>query len=175
MAVLGNPTAPMSLSDVRTSVAHSGEAAADLSQLVLDTLSRPTFAAELVAMENEISTDGVTQQTLQAELASRNTAGTYSTVFDPAGSNLSAAQAGIPTLFVFTDVSLASDGIVGFDLIRDTIQLPTTVAADFQTVQSQMQPNSSINGTLIHFNSSQEIAISGVTPGSLTAANFRFV
>jgi len=61
----------------RSRVAHSSEAATQLSQLVTNTLHRSTFAAELVGMENEISSDGVTQQTLQSELLSRNTAGTY--------------------------------------------------------------------------------------------------
>jgi len=125
-------------------------------------------------MENEISSDGVTQQTLQSELLSRNTAGTYTRVDDSATINRLTAQAGVPTLFVFTDVSFGSDGIVGFDPIRDTIQLPTSVASDFQTVQSKMQANAAVNGTLIHFNSSQEIAIANVAPGALTASNFKF-
>ena len=79
-------------------------------------------------------------------------------------------------MFDFSDVTkLASEGIVGFDPTRDTIQLSTSVAANFQIVQSDMQPNTAVNGTLIHFNSSQEIAIANVASGSLTVTNFRFV
>jgi hypothetical protein len=176
MAAIGNPTAPMSLADVRSTVAHSPEAATDLSQLVVNTLHRSTFAAELVGMENEIATTGVTQQTLQSELNTTSndpTAGIYTRVLDPNGSSLLGAQAGVPTLFVFSDVSLASDTIVGFDPTRDTIQLPTSVAADFQSVQSHMT-TSQFGGTLIHFSSSQEIAIDKVAPASLGGTNFRF-
>jgi hypothetical protein len=97
-------------------------------------------------------------------------------VDDPAGSNPLTAQAGIPTLFDFSNVTnLASEGIVGFDPTRDTIQLSSSTAANFQIVQSDMQPNTTVNGTIIHFNSSQEIAVANVAPGSLTATNFRFV
>ena len=118
----------------------------------------------------------MTQQTLQSELVTRTTAGSYNRVSDAPGSGSRlTGTAGEPDLFVFTDVSLGSDAIVGFNPVQDTIQLPTLLGPDFPTIQSKIQPNTTVNGTLIHFNSRQEIAIANVVPGALTATNFRFV
>ena len=173
MATLGNQIEPFSLGDIRNIIAHSAEAASDLSQLVLDVLDRPTFAAELEGMQNELANPGVTQQTLQAELASNGTAGNYALVLDSAGDTGLTGQANTPTLFVFDDVTLGHDVIAGFEPTRDTIQLPTSVAADFATVQSETA--NTADGSLITFDSNHSILVSGVGSSSLGATNFRFV
>ena len=174
MAALGNANPATSLANVRNVIAHSGEAASDLSQLVVNVLHRSTFAAELVGMENEITTDGVTQQTLQSEMLATNTAGSYTVVFDSPGDSLLGAQPNVPTLFVFTDMTLAADTITGFDPTRDTIQLPSSVAPDFATIQSKTANYGT--GSVITLNPGHTaIFINDVTPGSLGAANFRIV
>jgi hypothetical protein len=174
MAAIGNPTNPTSLANIRSDLAHSAEAASDLSQLVVDVLHRSTFAAELTGMENEIATDGVTQQTLQSEMQTNGTAGSYTVVFDSSGDSLLGAQPSVPTLFVFTDVTLGVDMITGFDPARDTIQLPSSVAPDFATIQSKTADYGT--GSVITLDPGHTaIFINDVTPGNLGSANFRIV
>ena len=162
----------LSIGTVRDIVAHSPEARDDLNQLVLDVLLRGAFAAELVGMEDELSS-GASQLDLQAELLLDGTAGIYTTMTDGIGSGSLTALPGVPTLFVFNDLTLGADTIVGFDPTRDTIRLPQALAGDVSTLLNATTEVA--GGALISLNPAQSILISGLNPANLNAANFSIV
>jgi hypothetical protein len=125
-------------------------------------------------MEDELTQTGVTQQSLQSELVANQTAGTYTSIFDVPGNTLLTAQPSVPTLFVFSDISIATDTIVGFDPTRDTIQLSHTLVPDVATVLSDTTAFGS--GSLITLVPGQKaIVIDGIAPNRLGTANFNIV
>jgi autotransporter passenger strand-loop-strand repeat protein len=77
-----------------------------------------------------------------------------------------------PEIFDFSSLGFGHDMIAGFASAQDAIGLPASLAGDFTTVQSDM--SATAGGTLITLDPSHSIALGGVPPGSLTAANFRF-
>jgi VCBS repeat-containing protein/probable HAF family extracellular repeat protein len=78
-----------------------------------------------------------------------------------------------PDVFDFSSVQFGSDTITGFDPAQDSIKLSQTLAADFATVQADM--SSVAGGTLMTFDASRSITLSGVSSSSLIATNFQFV
>lgn len=172
MGALANLTAPASLLDVRSIVAHSPEAAGDLAVLVQSVLQRSTFAAELVGMEDAL-TGGATQQTLQSDLFANGTAGSYGRIVSAAGDEVLTPPAATPILFDFTDINFGQDTVVGFDPVRHTIELSQSLVADFATLQTHML--SFAGGTAINLDPAHVIQLQGIAPDRLGAANFRFV
>jgi serralysin len=163
------------LDAVRRTLAHSPEAANDLTQLFQNVLGRAPGAAELAGMEDQLGTgngNGASQQSLTAALQGAGTAGGYTTVTAPAGNATLTAAPGTPTLFVFGDIAFGQDTLAGFDPTRDTIQLPHTLAADFATINSET--TASPTGTLITLNPTQSLTLANTSPNTLTAANFIF-
>jgi hypothetical protein len=144
-----------------------------LNQLVVDVLGRQSFAAELAGMENTITADGVSQQTLTTDLLRTGTAGLYTRIVDVVGDTGLTAQVDEPTLFLFSDVTLGNDLIAGFDPHLDTVQLPNTLATNFADIQART--TSSGDGSLISFGSGRSIVLDRTAPSELSAANFRLV
>jgi len=78
-----------------------------------------------------------------------------------------------PEVFDFSDLSFGNDTIVGFDPAQDAIRLGgSSQAGSFATVQADM--SATAGGTLITLDASRSITLSGVSPTSLAASNFRF-
>lgn len=161
-----------SLAKVRDIVAHSPEAQADLTLLFQEVTGRVPVAAEMVGMEDQLST-GASQAGLESALLSNGSTGGYTTVAAPSADATLSAQPGTATLFVFDDIGFGTDTIVGFDPSRDAIQLPHTLVGDYATLQNEtlsLQDGSS----MIVLNPSQAIVIDGVSPGALSPTNFHF-
>ena len=175
-----DPNGRPGLAGVRDIVAHSPDAQAVVTNLFenfpgtlqLGVKGRPPTAAELVGMEDQLS-NGATLSTLQSALSGVGSAGGYAPIAAPSGSVSLTAQAGTPTLFDFTNLAFGADTIVGFDPSRDTIELPTSLAAGFAAVQADL--SQAAGGALITLNASQSILVSGVAPANLGPANFLIV
>jgi hypothetical protein len=100
---------------------------------------------------------------------------------DEAGVDLVTVPAGSVTLdalashsvFDFSAGTFGNDTVVGFDVQQDVFNINHTLAANFAAIQSDEH---AVGGsTMITFNASQSILVSGVTPSSLMAGNFHFV
>jgi hypothetical protein len=88
------------------------------------------------------------------------------------GGDQTVTATGQPEVFDFSSLDFGNDTIVGFDPARDAIRLSSSLADSLATLQSDMSATAA--GTLITLDKTHSIALSGVAPNSLTAANFRF-
>jgi hypothetical protein len=161
-----------SLDQVRGIVAHSAESANDLANLFDGLVGREPGIAELLGMEEQLTTPGTAQNSLESALASSGWAGGYSLIIPDVGNAALTALPETPTLFMFDDIEFGHDTIAGFDPTRDTIELSHTQVANL----ADLQDKTSVSGsTLITFDSTHSIQINGVAPSSLGASNFLIV
>ncbi len=165
MGLLANGTR---LSDVRGVVAHSPEAKGLLKALFKSLLGRDPGNAELVGMEDLLATKGNSQGSLKNSLSSDGGSGAgATTITASAGDATLTDQPKTPTVFLFGDIAFGHDTIVGFDKMRDQIQLSHNTVADVTTVLNET--TASGGDSLITLNS---ILLTGVNPTTLGAANF---
>ena len=89
------------------------------------------------------------------------------------GNGTLAGTPGQSDTFVFTSYAAGSHAIGGFNTAQDLIEFSKGIFANFAAVQS----HSSASGTdtLIALGGGSTLLIQGVTPGALTAGDFKFV
>lgn len=155
----------LSLSQARDALAHSSEAAKDLSNVFLKAAGRSPDAAELAGMADQLANFDATQSSIIP-------GGGVTAITAGAGDASLTAISGSPTLFDFSDIDFGNDTVVGFDPTQDAIRLNPSLAASFVAVQSDMSQSGS--DTLITLDATHSILLSGIQPSSLTAANFLF-
>jgi hypothetical protein len=160
-----------SLDGVRSDIAHSAEAQADLARLFDGTLGRDPNAAELAGAETRLA-QGASLSDLGNDLSSDGSAGGFTAVAATTG-NASLSAAGGPTAFQFSDVAFGQDTIQGFDPTQDAIVLSHSQAPNAATVLADAAATGA--GTLITLNPNQSILLSGVAPASLHPNNVQIV
>src|SRR5439155_20901381 len=138
-----------------------------------NVIGRAPGAAELVGMEDQLSNPGTTQTTLTNALTATGSAGGFTTITAPAG-NAPLTAPKVPTLFDFTNLSFGSDTIAGFDASRDTIKLSHSTVASLTALNNETTKNAA-GDSVIAFNGSQSITLTGIAPATLGAANFLIV
>lgn len=79
-----------------------------------------------------------------------------------------------PEIFDFSNLGFGDNTIIGFDPTQDVLRLSSSLAQNFATVVADTSATAS-GGTLIDFDKTHSITLSGVAPSSLNAANLRFV
>jgi hypothetical protein len=90
----------------------------------------------------------------------------------PAGSATIYAVAG-NDVFDFSADTFGNDIVVGLNDAVDAFKISNMLAASFAAIQADSTASGS--NTLITFNASQSILVTGVSPSSLAAGNFQFV
>ena len=121
-------------------------------------------------MENQLAS-GATLSGVQADLVA-NSASDFNVTAVPSGDLILTAQP-TPETFDFGGWMFGNAEIAGFDPTQDAILLDSGLAGDFASVQADM--SAVAGGTLITFDASHSLTLDGVAPGSLGAANFRFI
>jgi hypothetical protein len=128
--------------------------------------------------------DGTADLTLSVQNSAGNTASTTVTIatlterlpasttllFMPAGNDTVGVRGG--ETFVFPASGFGTDEITGFNPARDMIQLPKAFVPNYSAlVQDE---TTSGGGITITLGTSESIYLPGVSPTSLSAANFSF-
>jgi len=90
----------------------------------------------------------------------------------PAG-NATIYAVGGNDVFDFSAGTFGNDTVVGFNDATDAFKISHTLAANFAAVQANKTASGS--NTLITFNASHSILVTGVSPSYLAAGNFQFV
>lgn len=148
-----------SLAGLRGGLAHSSSAQSDLTALFQAIVIRAPSTAELAGMEDRLATPGISQQTLQSLLSTTGSAGGFTTIVAPAFDTTLSAPSGTPTMFDFRNLGFTADTVTGFDVTRDTVELPSALAASL-----------SITGTTdtVVSVSGHTVMLAGVAPGSVS-------
>jgi hypothetical protein len=158
-----------SLTQVRTAFATSSEARTALTTLFTTQLERGPIAPELAGLQTVLETAG-SLLAASSYLSTNSPATLYTTI---AGESVTAMPAPTPspTLAEFSS-SLGNDVVEFFDPSQEAVAIPTTLASTFDSIQAQLVQF--VQGAAIVFNSSQSIEFLGVSPTTLSEANFVF-
>jgi hypothetical protein len=95
------------------------------------------------------------------------------TIIPAAGGDQTLTAGPKPEIFDFSSLGFGNDTIVGFDPAQDALRLGSGLAQNFATVSADMSVTPA-GGTLIALDKTHSIILSGVSPSSLGATNFRF-
>jgi Tol biopolymer transport system component len=143
---------------------------AALTTLFQDVMGRAPGTAELVGMQEVAATSSLSS--LREALSDAGSAAVC--VLSAAAPGDAVLKAtGSPDLFVFGDIALGDDRIVGFDPASDTIRLSHRWVADDDALRRAL--SDSAGSTVIALGNGQSITIDGVTAASLGPGNLIIV
>jgi hypothetical protein len=144
---------------LRSGIAHSPAAESALISLFQAIVIRAPSTAELAGMEDQLATPGASQQTLQNQLSTTGSAGGFTTIVAPTFDTTLTAPSTTPTLFDFRNLGFTTDAITGFDVTRDTVELPSVLASSL-SITGSTDTVVSVSGHMI--------TLAGVAPAGVS-------